>query len=81
MSAEDLPELFPAARLRHIAHNGYAADQLADAIEATAHGYAALLTDQPGPPSPAAINRAAAQAASATLALIHGRAALTDLVD
>ena len=53
-----------------------AADQLADAIEATAHGYAALLTDQPGPPSPAAINRAAAQAAGATLALIQGRAAL-----
>jgi AcrR family transcriptional regulator len=54
-----------------------AADQLTDAIEATAHGYAALLTDQPGPPSPAAINRAAAQAASATLALIQGRAALS----
>lgn len=53
------------------------AEQLADAIEATAHGYAALLTDQPGPPSPAAINHAAAQAASATLALIQGRAALS----
>jgi AcrR family transcriptional regulator len=53
-----------------------AADQLADAIEATAHGYAALLTDQPGPPGPAAINQAAAHAAKATLALIQGRAAL-----
>jgi AcrR family transcriptional regulator len=55
-----------------------AAEQLAGAIEATAHGYAALLTDQPGSPDPAAINRAAAQAASATLALIQGRAALRD---
>lgn len=53
-----------------------AADQLADAIEATAHGYAALLTDQPGAPDPADVDRAAEQAASATRALIHGRAAL-----
>ncbi len=53
-----------------------AAEQLADAIEATAHGYAALLTDQSGSPDPAAVNRAAGQAASATLALIRGRAAL-----
>lgn len=55
-----------------------AALQLASAIEATAHGYAALLTDQPEPPDPAAINRAARQAASATLALIKGRAALRE---
>lgn len=55
-----------------------AAEQLADAIEATAHGYAALLTDQPEPPDPAAINRAASQAASATLALIQGRAAFRE---
>lgn len=55
-----------------------AAQQLADAIEAIAHGYAALLTDQPEPPDPAAINRAAGQAASATLALIQGRAALRE---
>jgi hypothetical protein len=55
-----------------------AAEQLAGAIEATAHGYAALLTGQPGLPDPAAINRAAAQAASATLALIRGRAALRE---
>jgi AcrR family transcriptional regulator len=53
-----------------------AAEQLADAIEATAHGYAALLTDQPGAPDPADVDRAAEQAASATRALIHGRAAL-----
>ena len=53
-----------------------AAEQLTDAIEATAHGYAALLTDQPGLPDPADIDRAARQAANATRALISGRAAL-----
>jgi AcrR family transcriptional regulator len=53
-----------------------AAEQLAEAIEATAHGYAALLTDQPGTPDPADIDRGAEQAANATRALIHGRAAL-----
>jgi AcrR family transcriptional regulator len=53
-----------------------AAVLLADAIEATAHGYAALLTDQPGSPDPADIDRAAGQAANATRALISGRAAL-----
>ena len=58
-----------------------AAEQLADAIEATAHGYAALLTDQPGSPDPADIDRAAEQAASATLALIQGRAALLEGVN
>jgi AcrR family transcriptional regulator len=53
-----------------------AAELLADAIEATAHGYAALLMDQPGSPDPADIDRAAGQAANATRALISGRAAL-----
>jgi AcrR family transcriptional regulator len=53
-----------------------AAEQLADAIEATVHGYAALLTDQPGTPEPTEVNRAAERAASATRALIRGRAAL-----
>jgi AcrR family transcriptional regulator len=53
-----------------------AAEQLTDAIEATAHGYAALLTDQPGTPRHADIDRAAEQAANATRALIQGRAAL-----
>jgi AcrR family transcriptional regulator len=52
------------------------AEQLADAIEATAHGYAALLTDQPGALDPAEVERAAEEAASATRALIEGRAAL-----
>jgi AcrR family transcriptional regulator len=53
-----------------------AAEQLAEAIEATAHGYAALLTDQPGMPDVADIDRAAEQAANATRALIQGRTAL-----
>jgi AcrR family transcriptional regulator len=52
------------------------AAQLGEAIEATAHGYAALLTDQPGALAPANVDRAAEQAASATRALIRGRAAL-----
>jgi AcrR family transcriptional regulator len=52
------------------------AEQLGDAIGATAHGYAALLTDQPGAPDPADVDCAAEQAASATRALIEGRAAL-----
>jgi AcrR family transcriptional regulator len=54
-----------------------AAEQLTGAIEATAHGYAALLTDQPGPPDPADVDRAAGQAANATRALIRGRTALS----
>ena len=52
------------------------AEQLGDAIEATAHGYAALLTDQPGTPKRADVEQAAEQAARATRALIRGRAAL-----
>src|SRR5262249_2001788 len=52
------------------------AEQLANAVEATAHGYAALLTDQPGTLDPVDVERAADQAASATRALIQGRAAL-----
>jgi AcrR family transcriptional regulator len=49
---------------------------LADAVEATAHGYAMLLTDGPDPPEPAAVDRAAEGAAGATLALVGGRASL-----
>ena len=52
------------------------AEQLGDAIEAVAHGYAALLTDQPGTPAQADVERAAEQAARATRAVIGGRAAL-----
>jgi AcrR family transcriptional regulator len=55
-----------------------AAEELADAVEAAAHGYATLLNDQPGTPDPAEIDRAAGQAASATLALIRGQAALLE---
>ena len=50
-----------------------AAAQLADALEATAHGYAALLTDQPDPPSSGEVDRAAEQAGRAVRALIQGR--------
>jgi len=53
-----------------------AAEQLADAIEATAHGYAALLTDRPGTPDSKDVDRASEQAARAVRALIQGRAAL-----
>ena len=53
-----------------------AAEALAGAIEATAHGYAALLTDGPDAPAPAGIDRAASQAAKAVRALIEGRTAL-----
>jgi len=52
------------------------AEQLADAIEAAAHGYAALLTDQSGELGPADVDRAVDRAASATRALIRGREAL-----
>ena len=58
-----------------------AAEQLADAIEATAHGYATLLNDKPASPDPVEVNRVAAQAARATFALIRGRAALLDRED
>jgi AcrR family transcriptional regulator len=53
-----------------------AAAELGDAIEAAAHGYAALLTDGPGRPSRGDVERAAEHAARATHALIRGRAAL-----
>jgi AcrR family transcriptional regulator len=53
-----------------------AAEQLGDAIEATAHGYAALLTDQPGTPERKDVDRASERAARAVRALIRGRAAL-----
>jgi AcrR family transcriptional regulator len=55
-----------------------AAEQLEDAIEAVAHGYATLLTDQPGSPDPAAVDHAAGQAARAVLALIRGSEALRE---
>jgi len=53
-----------------------AAEQLSNAIEATAHWYATLLTDQPGHPTPKDVDRSAAKAESAVRALIRGRAEL-----
>ena len=55
-----------------------AAGQLEDAIEAIAHGYATLLTDQPGSPDAGAVDHAAGQAARAVLALIRGSSALRE---
>jgi AcrR family transcriptional regulator len=53
-----------------------AAKALADAVEATAHGHAALLRDGDYGEGPEAVSAAADMAASATLALIAGRGAL-----
>jgi AcrR family transcriptional regulator len=53
-----------------------AAKALADAVEATAHGHAALLRDGDYGDGPEAVRAAADMAASATLALIAGRSAL-----
>ncbi len=53
-----------------------AARALADAVEATAHGHAALLRDGDYGDGPEAVRAAADKAAHATLALIVGRSAL-----
>lgn len=53
-----------------------AAERLADAVEAIAHGYAALLMAEPTPPTPRAANEVARHAARATHALIQARAML-----
>jgi AcrR family transcriptional regulator len=53
-----------------------AAGALAEALEATAHGYAALLLDGDYGEGPGAVRSAADRAAGATLALIAGRDAL-----
>jgi AcrR family transcriptional regulator len=52
-------------------------DDLADAVEATAHGHAMLLLDGSYGDGDDAIQRAAERAARATLALIEGRHQLT----
>jgi AcrR family transcriptional regulator len=52
------------------------ADALAEALEATAHGHAALLRDGEYGTGPDAVRVAAGKAAAATLALIAGRQAL-----
>ena len=53
-----------------------AAEELADALEAAAHGHAMFVLDGSYGEGPDAIDRAAALAARVTLALIQGRAAL-----
>ena len=53
-----------------------AADAVAGALEATAHGHAALLLDGEYGEGPDAVRSAADRAAAATLALIEGREAL-----
>jgi AcrR family transcriptional regulator len=53
-----------------------AADTLADAVEASAHGHAVLLLNGDYGPGPDAVQIAADKAAAATLALIQGRQAL-----
>ena len=53
-----------------------AAEALAGALEATAHGHAALLVDGEYGHGPEAVRAAADRAAGATLALIDGRKAL-----
>jgi AcrR family transcriptional regulator len=65
-----------AGRRRLCGDDPGAAEALAGAVEATAHGYAALLMDGPDRPAPADVERAASQAAKAVRALIQGRAAL-----
>jgi AcrR family transcriptional regulator len=52
------------------------AEALADAVEATAHGYAMLLTDGEYGTGPDAVNAAAAKAIASAQALIAGRQAL-----
>lgn len=53
-----------------------AADALADALEASAHGHAALLVNGDRAQGPAAVAATADKAAAATLAIIEGRALL-----
>ena len=57
-----------------------AAEALGDALEAAAHGHAMLLLDGSYGEGPDAVDRAAAQAARVTGALIQGRAALGAIV-
>ena len=53
-----------------------AADALADAVEASAHGYATLLIDGEYGEGPGAVDAAAAKAIASARALIAGRQAL-----
>ena len=73
---EDVEGTFGACVAELFRDDPRGAEELGEAIEATAHGYAALLTDQPGTLDPADVTRAAEQAERATRALIRGRSAL-----
>lgn len=59
--------------VRAVAGEGQAAERLAIAVEATAHGHAMLLADGDFGSGEAAVEQAAAGAAAATLALVAGR--------
>jgi AcrR family transcriptional regulator len=73
---EDVEGTFMACVAELCPDDPRGAEELGDAIEATAHGYAALLTDQAGTLDPSDVMRVAEQAERATRALIRGRAAL-----
>ena len=73
---EDVEDSFAACVAELCPDDPRGAEELGDAIEATAHGYAALLTDHPAALDPAEVTAAAEQAERATRALIRGRAAL-----
>jgi AcrR family transcriptional regulator len=73
---ERVEEPFSSCVARLCPDDPEAASALGDALEASAHGHAMLLLDGSYGEGPDAIDRAAARAAGATLALIEGRAAL-----
>jgi AcrR family transcriptional regulator len=71
-----LEETFRASALAVCEHDGRAAGAPMAAVEATAHGHAALLLDGSFDDEADPVGSAADRAASATLALIQGRSAL-----
>jgi AcrR family transcriptional regulator len=71
----ELEEPLDACVAELFAGDRAAAERLGDAIEAIAHGYAALLTAEPEPLAARDVDRVARQAADATHALINGRRA------
>ena len=73
---ERIEEPFSACVARLCPDDAEAATALEDALEASARGHAAQLLDGFYGDGPEAIDKVAAQAARATLALIQGRAAL-----
>jgi hypothetical protein len=75
---EPVDALLTAAVLEVCDGDEAAADVLGDAIEATAHGYAMLLTDGEYGDGPDAVDATAARAIASARALIAGRGALPD---